>query len=279
MRMRGLALLCSAILLTGCGSQSDSGQGGENTAEPFWIYPQAGQDRVLENSAFTTGYSDQHKGGLWSMYLLYGDQVAVTRERNDSFRADDRIPDDFQSTLNDYAGSGYDRGHLAPNASLDHTELSQRETFYLSNIVPQSPAFNRYQWSDVEQWLRDCSQEKMDNTPLLVITGSHYETDPEEIGDAVAVPESQYNVVLHRDSDHYLRAFAVLAHQESFNWDELADHIVSIDQLEAHTGVNFFSDLDDDLETVLEQEVRMVCILPEGVPVAPAIFYTQNDNR
>lgn len=284
--MNRFGLLAGLIFfLAGCGGGSGSGSGDDQSSpaaeliDHFMIYPQAGQDQVLVNNSFDTGYSYQYKGGLWSMYRLYGEQVAITRERHDSFRADERIPETYRSQLDDYSGSGYDRGHLAPNAALDHSEASQRDTFYLSNIVPQSPAFNRYQWSDVEQWIRECSQEKIAGNPLLVITGSSYSNTPETIGNGVAIPEYQYKVVLHLDEDQYLRAFALLASQDSFYWDNLAEHIVSIDQLENQVNADFFSTLPDNLEANLESGVRMACSLPSGVTVSPAIFYSPDETE
>ncbi len=277
-----LILACGvSLFLSACGSSDDVEDAdyvpGDSAISDFVIAPVAGQDQVLNYEAFSTGYSYAHKGGLWSMYLLYADQVAVTREREDSFKVDERVPEAYQSQLSDYSGSGYDRGHLAPNASLDHTESSQVDTFYLTNIVPQTPSFNRYQWSDVEQWVRDCSLEKPNSTPLLVITGSAYGSNPDSIGEDVSIPEQNYKVIVHLDQDNYLRAFALLAPQDSFQWNDLGEHIISIDQLENQIDVDFFNSLPDSLEADLESSVRLACDLPTGVTVSPAIYYNPDN--
>ena len=273
-----LILVCGiSLFLSACGSSDDVEDAdympSNSAISDFVIDPVAGQDQVLNYEAFSTGYSYVHKGGLWSMYLLYANQVAVTLEREDSFKVDERVPEAYQSQLSDYSGSGYDRGHLAPNASLDHTESSQADTFYLTNIVPQTQSFNRYQWSEVEQWVRDCSLEKPNSAPLLVITGSAYGSNPDSIGEGVAIPEQNYKVIVHLDQDHYLRAFALLAPQDSFYWDNLDEHILSIDQLENQVDVDFFNSLPDSLEANLESSVRLACDLPTSVTVSPAIYY------
>ena len=273
-----LILVCGiSLFLSACGSSDDVEDAdympSNSAISDFVIAPVAGQDQVLNYEAFSTGYSYVHKGGLWSMYLLYANQVAVTLEREDSFKVDERVPEAYQSQLSDYSGSGYDRGHLAPNASLDHTESSQADTFYLTNIVPQTQSFNRYQWSEVEQWVRDCSLEKPNSAPLLVITGSAYGSNPDSIGEGVAIPEQNYKVIVHLDQDHYLRAFALLAPQDSFYWDNLDEHILSIDQLENQVDVDFFNSLPDSLEANLESSVRLACDLPTSVTVSPAIYY------
>lgn len=282
--MRRVLAIVLALLLSACGTEestedstNDSSHGAESglTAD-FIIEPQAREDQILDYTTFITGYSYEHKGGLWSMYTLYGDQVAVTRDRNDSFKEEERIPEDYRSQLSDYAGSGYDRGHLAPNAALDHTEASQSDTFYLSNIVPQAPSFNRYEWKDVEGWIRECSQQKTDNSPLLVITGTDFSNQPDSIGTGVSIPEQLYKVILHIDADNYLRAFALLTEQGSFDWDNLADSIISIDELENRINVDFFSTLPNNLEAELESGIRMACDLPYGVTVSPAIYYDGN---
>lgn len=64
------------------------------------------------------------------------------------FKEDLLISKIFRTTLKDYQGSGYDRGHLAP--AINHSE-----TFFLSNISPQNPNFNRGYWKKLEKHVRD----------------------------------------------------------------------------------------------------------------------------
>lgn len=245
----------------------------QSNIDDLLITPYGEHDQVLQNESFSSGYSYGKKAVLWSMYKLYPELVTISLEREDNFREDERLPEEYRATLDDYSGSGYDRGHLAPNAALDHSESSQDETFYLSNITPQEPDFNRYEWSDVEAWVRECAASKEAGSPLVVITGAVYPDNYEHIGNNIAIPESLYKIVAHLDNSQ-LSAFAVLAPQSTFRYDYLASHITTIDEIESVTGIDFFKSLDDSIEAPLESSVRAACDLPSEVSVASGLSYT-----
>ena len=85
-------------------------------------------------------------------------KARVTRANN-QFKEDSRIPEIFRATLKDYKGTGYDRGHLAPAANHLGSEEAVSDTFFLSNICPQDPAFNRGYWLKLEKHIRNLTQE------------------------------------------------------------------------------------------------------------------------
>jgi len=58
------------------------------------------------------------------------------------FREYTEIPVQYRSTLSDYKGSGYDRGHMAASATLDNSYDAMVESFLLSNMTPQLPGLN-----------------------------------------------------------------------------------------------------------------------------------------
>ena len=76
-------------------------------------------------------------------------------KRKDDFRPDPAIPQQHQSTLKDYAGNPYDRGHLAPAGNNTQNEEVMSESFFLSNMVPQVPNHNRGIWKQLETFVRD----------------------------------------------------------------------------------------------------------------------------
>ena len=63
-------------------------------------------------------------------------------ERSDDFRPDPDVPC-YAVRPTDYRGSGYDRGHLDPSGDRTATETDNSATFFMSNMIPQSPANNR----------------------------------------------------------------------------------------------------------------------------------------
>ena len=85
-------------------------------------------------------------GGLMDKYNL-------SRKRL-RFRPDYQLPVKCRSYPKDYSHTGYDRGHLAPNAVLDYSRWVQKETFLMSNIAPQRPKLNRKLWAKIERFAR-----------------------------------------------------------------------------------------------------------------------------
>ena len=93
--------------------------------------------RPLCFSQFAVMHSGISRTPLWSAEHLTREGLRTKTDRTDDFHAEDRLPIDERSELNDFARSGYDRGHLAPSFDMA-SEQAQHESFSLSNIVPQS---------------------------------------------------------------------------------------------------------------------------------------------
>ena len=79
----------------------------EDLALPYCDDPSA----IQYYTGFALLYSEEHEQPYWIAYLLTDDEVLGILERSDNFREDPQIPTGSAS-LEDYRGSGYDRGHL-----------------------------------------------------------------------------------------------------------------------------------------------------------------------
>jgi len=78
----------------------------------------------------------------------------------DNFRPDDALPAEaYKVRPNDYTGSGYDRGHIAPSADRTCNEADNSATFLMSNMMPQVPELNRGVWGDLKEYCRELVQE------------------------------------------------------------------------------------------------------------------------
>ena len=112
-------------------------------------------DKVLHKTAFDICYSCKYKHPLVVTYELKGDLVKKKISRKGlSFRPDYELPAKCRSYSKDYSRTGYDRGHLASNASFDYNRAIQKQTFLMSNIAPQKPKLNRRYWAKVERFTR-----------------------------------------------------------------------------------------------------------------------------
>ena len=106
-----------------------------------------------------TGYALIHdndtKAATWVAQRMTTARLATVVKRQDRFIPDPDIPKGSRAELDDYRGSGYDRGHMAPAADMRWSAQAMRESFYLSNMAPQvGVGLNRGLWSDLESMIR-----------------------------------------------------------------------------------------------------------------------------
>lgn len=110
---------------------------------------------ILERKGYSIAYDTRGKIPLWAFEHLTEENLVKQVEREGiPFQEDRDIYPAHRSTLADYQMSGFDRGHIIPAANDSHLEEALRETFYLSNICPQHPKFNRGIWKSLEQHVR-----------------------------------------------------------------------------------------------------------------------------
>lgn len=107
---------------------------------------------IVTNAAYTAAFDTVTRCPAWVAYDLEPGEVVVTNRAPFPFRADPRIPESDNAA--DYAGSGYDRGHMAPAADFNFDRIALGETYYFSNICPQMPTLNRGAWAEVEREIR-----------------------------------------------------------------------------------------------------------------------------
>ena len=128
-----------------------------------------------------------------SQELSAAEQLQASVNRTDDFRADEAVATG-SAALEDYRGSGYDRGHMAPAAAMAWSVEIMSESFLLSNISPQDPDFNRGIWRDLEAMVRDWA---VLHGEVFVVTGPVLSEQLPSIGpNEVSVPESYYKVVV-----------------------------------------------------------------------------------
>lgn len=217
-----------------------------------------------ENILYRTGYlvssNDRRDVPNWVCYHLTAAYLAAGVGRTNDYRPDPDVLDgDDRADLSDYRGSGYDRGHLAPAADMARSRITMSESFLLTNIAPQAPGFNRGIWKRLETEVRGWAVVRGD---INVCTGPVYLDDDGDgvvefdvIGRGqVAVPDAFFKIVVAReDSGLDVIAF-ILRNRRYPHGANLADFIVSVDEIESLTGLDFLSRVHDDVEEKIESE-------------------------
>lgn len=212
------------------------------------IIPQGMTNETRSYTGFTTYFNrDTHLPNCTS-YELTRQETSGEVQRSKSFYADPNL--DGSATPQDYAYSGFDRGHMVPAGDMKWDTDAMTECFYMSNIVPQKKALNSGAWNKLETKIRDWADR---DSALIVITGPIVlESDWENtIGDnKVVVPSSLFKVILAPYANP-ARAIAFIYANEKASGG-LEKHAVSVDEVERITGMDFFSALPDDIENDVE---------------------------
>jgi endonuclease G len=145
-------------------------------------------------SHFGTLYSGATETPLFSAEHLTPKQIeaAIRMPRDNNFHQDNRLPYAIASTLEDYRGSGYDRGHMAPSGD-EPDATSQYESFTLSNMVPQNSNDNRFLWAEIETAVRELVLAGGDE--VYVVTGPMFDAQAPRLQGRVEVPAYIYKAV------------------------------------------------------------------------------------
>lgn len=217
---------------------------------------------LLENDGYLVGYDESCGNPAWCAYKIFPPKNAKAAERPDSFETDYRTRSRISTEM--YVRSGYDRGHMAPNhaIALCYGEEAQKETFLMSNVVPQKHGLNAGIWKALEQRLikrytRSCGD-------IWVICGPVYTEaklkrlagNPRFGRVAPAIPDAFFLIVTDREErSGALRTLAFMVPHESNPKNNPKLYLSSIDAIEEKTGLDFFSMLDDDVQQSLEAPV------------------------
>jgi endonuclease G len=211
-------------------------------------------DVIVEHFAYKLVYSETHEQAKWVFYKLTKDNLnGASVDRSNRFKQDPLIATQSASS-NDYRGSGYDRGHLAPAADMAWSKLAMDESFYYSNMSPQSPSFNRGIWKKLESQVRRWA---LLYDSIYVITGPVLDSGLVSIGSNVSIPKRYYKSVL-KYSDDIPSVMAFLLPNEGSKLP-LQNFTLSVDSLEQISGLDFYSSMRDTLQKNLEVSLCLNC--------------------
>ena len=217
-------------------------------SQSFNYLPLSKNKQVVSHSYLTLSYLEEFEQAEWVAYELSKERVGGAYRRSNDFRADPKVGSG-SAELSDYKGSGYDRGHLAPAADMKFDETAMTECFFMSNMSPQDPSFNRGIWKNLEAQVREWA---IQNEHLYIVTGPILDSSlTASIGsNKVVIPNFYYKVILDYTTPEVKGIAFVLPNEKGVN--QLTNYVVTIDHVESLTGIDFFPELPDDLEQLLE---------------------------
>ncbi|QKE37315.1 DNA/RNA non-specific endonuclease [Ferrovum myxofaciens] len=187
------------------------------------------------HGGFADGYSPALRVPLYAVEHLTREHV-VEHQRNhagrhDSFRPDDRLSHNQRAELSDFKKSGFDRGHMAPDAD-SWDEESEYDTFVLSNMVPQAPDNNRELHAHIEGAVRHMAKQEGE---IYVFTGPIFHGNTEYLNRRVAVPSGIFKLVY----DPKRNAAAAYLENNVNGPDGQIYKTISVEELAKLTGIDF----------------------------------------
>jgi len=223
------------------------------SAQVFNFYPESKTHcELIKHSFFRLCYNEADEQAQWVAYMLTSEMVKNNIcKRSDNFRPDPSVSTG-SATLADYKGSGYDRGHLCPAGDMGFDCIAMSETFYMSNMSPQFPSFNRGIWKSLEEKVRNWADTY---DTVYVVTGPVLNEPIDSIGKSkVTVPKYYYKAV-YRSTIKGGTCIALVLPNESGD-EPLESYVISVDSLETLTNIDFFPALPDSIEQTIEKNIN-----------------------
>ncbi|WP_179319219.1 DNA/RNA non-specific endonuclease [Winogradskyella helgolandensis] len=213
----------------------------------LYFLPTSTTGQIVHHQNYSLSYSEPHEQAEWVAYELKASHISSTNHKRPYFEIDNAVKTGAAHWGN-YKKSGYDKGHLCPAGDRRFTQEAHDETFLTSNISPQEHQFNAGVWNRLEQKVRYWAKK---NDGVFVVTGGILKNGLKTIGDEdVAVPNQFYKVILD-NTNGKIKVLAFIMNHENSDLP-LYKFVVSVDEVEALTGIDFFPELDDALEDKLE---------------------------
>lgn len=182
--------------------------------------------------------------------------------RVDSFRPDDRLPQSWaRITPADYTNSGFDRGHVCPNADRNGSPDSMASTFVMTNMTPQTPDLNRGPWEKLEAYLRTLVRRGSD----VYITAGVY-GEGGKVKSKITVPTNDWKIAVAVPAGSDISAVnagtrVIAVDMPNVKGIMNADwqiYRTTVSQIEKNTGYKFFSNLPPNVQDALKVKVDKV---------------------
>lgn len=214
---------------------------------------------LMEKPEYVLSYNANMGTANWVSWQLNQSWLG-SRDRQNNFRPDNSLPEKFyQVTEKDYTNTGYDRGHIIPSGDRTRTREENSATFLMVNMLPQVPDLNREVWNELES---ECRRLVDQGKELYIVAGPHGKIKTIANG-KVTVPKYNWKVVLILDRPGgnaksvtaQTKAIAVwMPNDDSVERTSWKNYIVTVDDVEAKTGYDFFSNVPPTVQKVIESQ-------------------------
>lgn len=222
--------------------------------DTLWELPNPNCGRIqqiINHYAYTVSFNPVWHIPNWVAYELTAAETTGPCKRESTFKKDPYVVWGSADTR-DYTKSNYDRGHMAPAADMRWNQQAMTESFYTSNICPQLHALNAGDWKKLENKGREWANRYGN---IYIACGPIMEDTYNTIGFIkVAVPKAFFKVFFRAANGRYYGIGYLFDHIEESH--PLSYYAMSIDEIEKITGLDFFYQLPDSIESVMEMKCQ-----------------------
>lgn len=211
------------------------------------VVPDALAQELIQYKGMTVSFNPDTHCPNWVAWELTGEEATGEEPRYNQFAVDPNIKG--CATPDDYRNTGYDRGHMAPAGDMKWDSEAMRQSFYMTNIVPQYGPLNRGTWRKLEE---KCRQRAVNDSAIIVVCGP-VPGDPVEMhigATGVVVPQRFFKVILSPYIDHPTAIGFVMPNGATPGG--MQAYATTVDEVERITGYDFFSALPDEIEDEIE---------------------------
>ena len=219
----------------------------ENISD-FDFLPTSTTGQVVHHQFYSLSYNEKYEQAEWVAYELTQKQLSSISIKRPYFEKDPMVKTQSAHYKN-FKNSGYNKGHLCPAGDRKFSVEAFNETFFTSNISPQTYEFNGGVWNRLEEKVRYWTQKYQ---KLYIVTGGILTPHLKTIGsEKVAVPQYFYKIILDYNAPEIKAIAFLMTHEKSEKG--LYQFVTSIDEIETLTGIDFFPEMPDKLENEIEQ--------------------------
>lgn len=207
-------------------------------------------EQVIEHIGYTVNYNREWHIPNWVAYELTEQEIDGTEKRLNYFLVDP-MAEGEPVKHEEYSNSEYEHGHMAPAGDMGWSKQVMQESFYTTNVCPQNPNNNRGDWKDLEELIRDWARQYGN---VYICCGPIVENTDSTIGHdvKVVVPKEFFKVILRRDEQSWYAIGFVM--QNIAQSRPLMTYAMCVDDVETRTGIDFFYQLPDSIEQVVEKD-------------------------
>jgi endonuclease G len=200
-----------------------------------WGAPKANKPNTSNvcREGYYISHDNDNKIPVWGAWQVRHDRVNGCWPRTNAFVADQSLSG-RSARPDDYAGTGYDKGHLANDAHQTWAQMPSYESFLMSNMYPQLPGLNRGIWKLLETATGAWAFDR--KTTLIVYAGAIYDNTDPVIGKGVRIPKGFYKILVDKNTNETL-AF-IFPHREDLGSD-LAKVQTTVANIERFAGITF----------------------------------------